>query len=141
MSSALDRWFPYMACGICLAVPCLLVGWVAATPWKVERMHFESRTSWAMEPPEYTPVRPLTFLDHLTGPKFNATEKPYCGPSFCFSSESANCFQKHPAQLCMKAVYLCIQYIVSGQSSHRDGGPWRRGALGGGRMNSVHPRH
>lgn len=46
--------------------------------------------------------------------KGNNTNKQSCGPSFCFSAGSANCFAKNPAPLCLKAVYLCIQYVMTG---------------------------
>ncbi|CAJ1346316.1 unnamed protein product, partial [Effrenium voratum] len=56
----------------------------------------------------------------------NSTDRPYCGPSYCFSSDSANCFEKHPAQLCMKAVYLCIKYIIAGPDTANFCAEWDR---------------
>ncbi|CAE7383020.1 fabH [Symbiodinium natans] len=37
-----------------------------------------------------------------------------CGPSFCFDKQTANCFQKMPANVCMKAIYMCVKYILAG---------------------------
>ena len=36
-----------------------------------------------------------------------------CGPSFCFDTQTANCFQKLPAKVCMRAIYMCVNYMFS----------------------------
>ncbi|CAE7269237.1 unnamed protein product [Symbiodinium necroappetens] len=36
-----------------------------------------------------------------------------CGPSFCFDRQTANCFQKLPADVCMRAVYMCVRYMFT----------------------------
>mmetsp|Transcript_27764 Transcript_27764/g.65243 ORF Transcript_27764/g.65243 Transcript_27764/m.65243 type:complete len:158 (+) Transcript_27764:41-514(+) len=38
---------------------------------------------------------------------------PECGPSFCFDKQMANCFQQLPADVCMKAVYMCVKYMFA----------------------------
>ncbi|CAE7600397.1 unnamed protein product [Symbiodinium sp. CCMP2592] len=40
-----------------------------------------------------------------------------CGPSFCFDRQTANCFQKLPAEVCMKAVYMCVRYMFTDTTS------------------------
>ncbi|CAE7451604.1 unnamed protein product [Symbiodinium sp. CCMP2456] len=36
-----------------------------------------------------------------------------CGPSFCFDTQTANCFQKLPAKVCMRAIYTCVNYMFT----------------------------
>ncbi|CAE7941984.1 unnamed protein product [Symbiodinium sp. KB8] len=36
-----------------------------------------------------------------------------CGPSFCFDTQTANCFQKLPAKVCMRAIYTCVNYMFA----------------------------
>eukprot|EP00438_Fugacium_kawagutii_P011837 Skav236779 [mRNA] locus=scaffold1361:143578:144252:+ [translate_table: standard] len=43
--------------------------------------------------------------------------KPSCGPSLCFSGGSQDCFAKHPASICMKAIYFCVEYVISGPNA------------------------
>ena len=38
---------------------------------------------------------------------------PECGPSFCFDKQTANCFQQLPADVCMKAIYMCVKYVFA----------------------------
>jgi len=38
---------------------------------------------------------------------------PECGPSFCFDKQTANCFQQLPADVCMKAIYMCVKYMFA----------------------------
>ncbi|CAL1142073.1 unnamed protein product [Cladocopium goreaui] len=60
-----------------------------------------------------------------------------CGPSFCFSSGSQNCFQNHRAPVCLKAIYFCIEYVMTGpaepqlcrretDAADAPAGPWNR---------------
>lgn len=36
-----------------------------------------------------------------------------CGPRFCFDSQAANCFAKYPADVCMRAVYMCVKFMFA----------------------------
>mmetsp|Transcript_41983 Transcript_41983/g.69408 ORF Transcript_41983/g.69408 Transcript_41983/m.69408 type:complete len:186 (+) Transcript_41983:49-606(+) len=61
----------------------------------------------------------------------NQTERDRgsCGPSFCFSSGSQNCFQQHRAPVCLKAIYFCIEYVMTGPAEpqlcrREPDGPW-----------------
>eukprot|EP00401_Gymnodinium_catenatum_P054256 CAMPEP_0117497624 /NCGR_PEP_ID=MMETSP0784-20121206/21279_1 /TAXON_ID=39447 /ORGANISM="" /LENGTH=190 /DNA_ID=CAMNT_0005292653 /DNA_START=102 /DNA_END=674 /DNA_ORIENTATION=+ len=38
----------------------------------------------------------------------------WCGPSICFSEEGSHCFDEHPAAYCMKAIYVCMNYMIKG---------------------------
>ena len=49
-------------------------------------------------------------------PKDDPSERG-CGPSLCFDRQTANCFQKLPADVCMKAVYLCVRYMFTDTNS------------------------
>mmetsp|Transcript_4484 Transcript_4484/g.10461 ORF Transcript_4484/g.10461 Transcript_4484/m.10461 type:complete len:150 (-) Transcript_4484:110-559(-) len=46
----------------------------------------------------------------LSFPMESPSEKQ-CGPKFCFNTQTANCFAEYPADVCMKAVYMCVKFI------------------------------
>ena len=47
------------------------------------------------------------------GKRAKSPSGPECGPSFCFDKQTANCFQQLPADVCMKAIYMCVKYMFA----------------------------
>mmetsp|Transcript_10321 Transcript_10321/g.11332 ORF Transcript_10321/g.11332 Transcript_10321/m.11332 type:complete len:213 (-) Transcript_10321:171-809(-) len=56
------------------------------------------------------------WLDLLSAQK-DGNKTRSCGPSLCFSAGSRDCFTKHPAAICMKAIYFCVEYVISGPNA------------------------
>lgn len=62
------------------------------------------------------PVAPM-WLDLLSDEQKDGNKTRSCGPSLCFSAGSQDCFTKHPASICMKAIYFCVEYVISGSNA------------------------
>ena len=109
------RWSARCARWLGIMAVALVVGLVAS------QAPFESD----LNAPKASPA----WLEMVRNQSEPGTGRGRCGPSFCFSSGSQNCFQKHRAPVCLKAIYFCIEYVMTGPAEpqlcrREPDGPW-----------------